>query len=101
MHRIARCDVNVVFTEPVTDEEKRKHVMYDNWLNSYSLYLDNLEEYYRESVSPQWLDQRTRVMAILQRESELLEIARLVGKDSLSAPDQLLLETAKLVREDR
>jgi len=78
----------------------RRHFPAINWLNSYSLYLDNLREYFREEVSEEWLHIRSQAMSILQKESDLLEIARLVGKDSLSPSDQILLETAKIIRED-
>ncbi len=78
----------------------RRHFPAINWLNSYSLYVDNLRAYCEEHVSPEWLDIRQRAMTILHKESELQEIARLVGKDSLSHGDQIVLETAKMIRED-
>jgi V/A-type H+-transporting ATPase subunit A len=78
----------------------RRHFPAINWLTSYSLYDENLRRHFEMSVSGQWPAMRRRVMALLQREADLLEIARLVGKDSLSHPDQLLLETARTVRED-
>jgi V/A-type H+-transporting ATPase subunit A len=78
----------------------RRHFPAINWLNSYSLYVDNLRAYCEEHISPEWLDIRQRAMTILQKESELQEIARLVGKDSLSPGDQIVLETAKMIRED-
>ncbi len=78
----------------------RRHFPAINWLNSYSLYLENLQPYFAEHVAAGWADLRVRAVTILQKESELLEIARLVGKDALSAADQVLLETAKVLRED-
>jgi V/A-type H+-transporting ATPase subunit A len=78
----------------------RRHFPAINWLSSYSLYLENLRDYFEKNLASEWIDLRTRAVTILQRESELLEIARLVGKDSLSAGDQVLLETAKVIRED-
>jgi V/A-type H+-transporting ATPase subunit A len=78
----------------------RRHFPAINWLSSYSLYLDNLQGYFEENVGSGWAALRARAMTILQKEDELLEIARLVGRDSLEAPDRLLLETAKMIRED-
>jgi len=78
----------------------RRHFPAINWLSSYSLYVENLAPYFAEHISPGWGELRRRVMAVLQKESELQEVARLVGRDSLSPGDQLLLETAKNLRED-
>ena len=71
-----------------------------NWLNSYSLYLDSLKPWYDENLGPQFMVNRDKAMSILQEEASLNEIVQLVGKDSLSAADQLTLETAKMLRED-
>ena len=71
-----------------------------NWLNSYSLYLDSLKPWYDEHLGPQFMVNRDKAMSILQEEASLNEIVQLVGKDSLSAADQLTLETAKMLRED-
>ena len=78
----------------------RKHFPAINWLNSYSLYGDRLDPYFRESVGRDFPDMRDQAMALLQEEDELLEIVRLVGVDSLSARQRLVLETAKSLRED-
>ncbi len=78
----------------------RRHFPAINWLNSYSLYLDSLKDWYDENLSTDYLKNRERAMAILQEESSLNEIVQLVGKDSLSSGDQLTLEIAKMVRED-
>ncbi len=78
----------------------RRHFPAINWLTSYSLYLETLEEWYRENVAPDWPEMRKEVMAILQREAELLEIVRLVGPDALPEVDRATLEVARVIRED-
>ena len=78
----------------------RRHFPAINWLNSYSLYLDALKPWYDENLGKQFLENREWAMAVLQEEAELNEIVQLVGKDSLSAKDQITLETAKMLRED-
>jgi len=78
----------------------RRHFPAINWLNSYSLYEDRLDEYYRREVGDEWLALRNRAMRLLQEEAELEEIVRLVGVDTLSDRDQLVLEAARSIRED-
>ena len=78
----------------------RRHFPAINWLNSYSLYLDSRKPWYDEHLGRQFMMNRDKAMSILQEESSLNEIVQLVGKDSLSANDQLTLETAKMLRED-
>ncbi len=78
----------------------RRHFPAINWLNSYSLYLEALTETLNDKINQEWMRNRYKAMEILQLESELEEIVRLVGKDSLSPRDQLVLETAKSIRED-
>lgn len=78
----------------------RRHFPAINWLNSYSLYEDRLDEYYRREVGDEWLTLRNRAMRLLQEEAELEEIVRLVGVDALSDRDQLVLEAARSIRED-
>ena len=78
----------------------RRHFPAINWLNSYSLYLDSLKPWYDEHLGKQFMMNRDKAMSILQEEASLNEIVQLVGKDSLSAGDQLTLETAKMLRED-
>ena len=78
----------------------RRHFPAINWLNSHSLYLDSLKPWYDENLGPQFMVNRDKAMSILQEEASLNEIVQLVGKDSLSAADQLTLETAKMLRED-
>jgi V/A-type H+-transporting ATPase subunit A len=77
-----------------------RHFPAINWLNSYSLYLDTLRPWYDSKYGARFLDNRNKAMTILDEEAELQEIVKLVGQDSLSAPDRLTLETAKMIRED-
>ncbi|OUQ78232.1 V-type ATP synthase subunit A [Flavonifractor sp. An100] len=78
----------------------RRHFPAINWLNSYSLYLDSLKPWYDEHLGKDFLQNREWAMSVLQEEASLNEIVQLVGKDSLSAKDQITLETAKMIRED-
>ncbi|MCD8126933.1 MAG: V-type ATP synthase subunit A [Clostridiales bacterium] len=78
----------------------RRHFPSINWLNSYSLYEDSLRPWYEEHFGPEYSRNRAKALAILQEEASLNEIVQLVGKDSLSAKDQLTLETARIIRED-
>ena len=78
----------------------RRHFPAINWLNSYSLYLDSLKPWFDENFGEEFMQNRGKAMSILQNEASLNEIVQLVGKDSLSASDQLTLEVARMVRED-
>ncbi len=78
----------------------RRHFPAINWLNSYSLYLDSLKPWYDENLGKDFLINREWAMSTLQEEANLNEIVQLVGKDSLSARDQITLEIAKMIRED-
>ena len=78
----------------------KRHFPAVNWLKSYSLYLDMMEKWYSENVSPDWMPQRNRIMALLQEEAELEEMVKLVGMDALVASDRLKLEIARSIRED-
>jgi V/A-type H+-transporting ATPase subunit A len=78
----------------------QRHFPAIDWLDSYSLYTDNLQEYYEEEEGDQWIADRDEAIALLQEESNLQEIAKLVGAESLSPEDQLVLETSKSLRED-
>ena len=78
----------------------RRHFPAINWLNSYSLYLDSLKPWYDENLGKDFLVNREWAMSTLQEEASLNEIVQLVGKDSLSAKDQITLEVAKMIRED-
>ncbi len=78
----------------------RRHFPAINWLTSHSLYLDSLKPWYDEHLGKEFLQNREWAMGVLQEEASLNEIVQLVGKDSLSAADQITLETAKMIRED-
>ncbi len=77
----------------------RRHFPAINWLRSYSLYLDGVENWWR-GVSTEWKDLRTKAMALLQKESELQEIVQLVGPDALPERERVVLEGARIIRED-
>ena len=77
-----------------------RHFPAINWINSYSLYQDKIDKYFDENVDKSFSNTRKEAMGILTDESELQEIVRLVGADSLSEQDQLKLEVAKMLRED-
>lgn len=78
----------------------QRHFPAINWLTSYSLYATKMDRFLDEQISPDFSKHRKTAMALLQEESELQEIVRLVGIDSLSSQDQLKLESARSVRED-
>ncbi len=78
----------------------KRHFPAINWLNSYSLYTDNLKPWFDSNVSAQWYPMRSRMMRLLQDEAELEEIVQLVGIDALSSEDRLKLEIARSIRED-
>ena len=79
---------------------QRRHFPAINWLSSYSLYLDEVGHYINQHEQLAWSEKVTKAMNILQKESELQEIVRLVGLDSLSEKDRLTMNTAKMIRED-
>ena len=102
------------FSEPVTqntlrickvfwaldsDLAHRRHFPAINWLNSYSLYEDNVKDWWEKEVG-NWFDLKTEAMSLLQRESELQEIVRLVGPDALPDKDKLLLDITRSLKED-
>lgn len=78
----------------------KKHFPTINWLTSYSLYVDNIKDYWRENIAPDFPEVRAAAMNILQEEAKLLEIVRLVGMESLSNAEKLTLEIARSIRED-
>ena len=78
----------------------KRHFPAINWLNSYSLYLDSLKPWFDENLGEAFMANRGKAMSILQNEASLNEIVQLVGKDALSPSDQLMLEVARMVRED-
>jgi len=101
------------FSEPVTQNTKRfvrcfwgldrnlaysRHYPAINWLNSYSEYIEDLEEWYKENVAEDFFDIRTEVSGLLQEESKLMEIVKLIGADVLPEEQKLILEVTKLIR---
>lgn len=83
-----------------SDLAYKKHFPSINWLTSYSLYVENFTEYWSKEVAPDFVTVRKTAMTLLERESKLLEIVRLVGMESLSNSDRLILEVARMIRED-
>ena len=79
---------------------QRRHFPSIHWLNSYSLYLDEMGQYLDNKHGIKWSDRVTRAMNLLQKEDELNEIVRLVGVEALSDRDRLTLNSAKMIRED-
>lgn len=82
------------------DLSYRRHFPAINWIESYSLYQTKMDKYFDSEIDSEFSKNRKRAMALLQEESSLQEIVRLVGRDSLSEQDQLKLEVAKSLRED-
>ena len=78
----------------------RRHFPAINWLTSYSLYSDRMEDWYNSNISRDYNSYRADMMKILQEEAELDEIVRLVGIDALSAKDRVTMEVARSIRED-
>jgi len=102
------------FSEPVTQNtlrivkvfwaldtklRERRHFPAINWLSSYSLYGSTLDAWYQENVAHEWRAHREWAMSLLQKESEYLEIAQLVGTDAMPQEQQLTLEMARMIRE--
>ena len=78
----------------------KRHFPAINWLTSYSQYLDNVSGWFGQNVSEEWMEDRQKMMRLLQEEAELDEIVQMVGMDALSAPDRLKMEAARSIRED-
>ena len=78
----------------------KRHFPAINWLNSYSLYLDDMEKWFNAEVAPDWMEGRQKMMTLLQEEAELEEIVKMVGMDALSPGDRLKMEAARSIRED-
>ena len=78
----------------------QRHFPAINWLTSYSLYQQDISPYFQKEINPDFPEIRNRSLSLLERESELLEIVRLVGMETLSVEDRLSLETARSIRED-
>lgn len=78
----------------------RRHFPSINWLTSYSLYADDMNDWYKNNVSSDWIKRRQEALELLQRESELQEIVQLIGYDALPEPEKGILDTARSIRED-
>ena len=78
----------------------KRHFPAINWLTSYSLYVDNMGKWFEENVNEHWMEDRQKLMTLLQEEAELDEIVKMVGMDALSAGDRLKMEAARSIRED-
>jgi V/A-type H+-transporting ATPase subunit A len=78
----------------------RRHFPAINWLKSYTLYSDSLEEWYAENVSSDFTKLIKNAMALLQKEAELQEVVQLVGPDALPEKEQAVLMVTKMLRED-
>ena len=92
--------ITKVFWALDSDLADRRHFPSINWLRSYSLYLTQVQEWWREHIGTDWLELRNKAMALLQNEDELQEIIRLVGPDALPASERVVLEGARVIRED-
>ena len=103
------------FSEPVTQNTlrivkvfwaletalaQRRHFPAISWLTSYSLYLDSLEDWFKKEGGSEWIDLRREAMYLLQRDEELREIVMLVGPDALSESQRVILEAARMIKED-
>ena len=101
------------FSEPVTQNTKRfvrcfwgldkslaysRHFPAIHWLTSYSEYLDDLTPWFQKNVSPKFITDRNQLMAILNQESSLMEIVKLIGSDVLPDDQKLILEIARVIR---
>ncbi len=78
----------------------KRHFPAINWLTSYSLYVDDMADWFNKNVAEDWMELRQSLMSLLQEEAELNEIVQMVGMDALSAPDRLKMEAARSIRED-
>ena len=78
----------------------QRHFPAINWLNSYSLYLDEIKGWFDENVDEDWMKLRQELMSLLQEEASLNEIVKMVGMDALSPQDRLKMEAARSIRED-
>ena len=82
------------------DLSYQRHFPAINWLNSYSLYQDKMDRYIDNNFDESFSTMRKRAMSLLQQESSLVEVVRLVGRDALSDDDKLKLNVTKSIRED-
>ena len=103
------------FSEPVTSNTlrivkvfwaldanlaRRRHFPAINWLTSYSLYIDDIAGWWQENTAADWRSLRDEAMTLLQKEAELQEIVQLVGPDALPDRERVILEIARMLRED-
>lgn len=101
------------FSEPVTQNTKRftrcfwaldkalaysRHYPAINWMDSYSEYFNDLDPWFRENLGEDFIEYRNRISALLQEESSLMEIVRLIGSDVLPDDQKLVIETARVIR---
>ncbi|MFO7677065.1 MAG: V-type ATP synthase subunit A [Thermoplasmatota archaeon] len=89
-----------VFWALDADLADKRHFPSINWLKSYSLYLDEVSDWWNSTIGDGWLSLRNKAMALLQKESELQEIIKLVGPDALPARERATLESARMIREN-
>jgi V/A-type H+-transporting ATPase subunit A len=78
---------------------RQRHFPAINWLNSYSLYPQSLDQWFKDNIAPDFPEVRTEISGLLQIEAELQEIVQLVGSDALPVDQQLTLEVARMIRE--
>ena len=78
----------------------KRHFPSIDWLQSYSLYIDSIEGWWKESIAEDWRTVRDEAMILLQKESELQEIVQLVGPDALPDKERITLESTRMIRED-
>jgi V/A-type H+-transporting ATPase subunit A len=89
-----------VFWALDTDLADRRHFPSVNWLRSYSLYLDGVRIFREKGIGKDWYALRREGTKLLEKEAELQEIVRLVGPDALMPKDRIVLEGARMIRED-
>ncbi len=89
-----------VFWALDADLARRRHFPAINWLRSYSLYLDSIQDWWHKNVDPEWRKMRDTAMALLQKEAELQEIVRIVGPDALPDREKAVLIVTRMLRED-
>ncbi len=89
-----------VFWALDADLARRRHFPAINWLRSYSLYVDAVQDWWHKNVDPEWRKMRDQAMALLQKEAELQEIVRIVGPDALPDREKAVLIVTRMLRED-
>ncbi len=78
----------------------RRHFPAVNWLRSYSLYVEDVKDWWHRNIASDWYELRREAMELLQKEAELQEIVQLVGPDALPERERMILEGARMIRED-